>query len=42
MTGEIEVQGDITLMMSLQDLEASPEQQALAEEVVARLMAITE
>jgi len=42
MSGEIEVQGDITLMMSLQDIEASPEQQALAEEVVARLTAITD
>jgi len=42
MSGEIEVEGDVTLMMSLQDLEASPEQQALAEEVVGRLTAITE
>ena len=42
MSGQIEVQGDITLMMSLQDIEASPEQQALAEEVVGRLMSITE
>ena len=42
MSGEIEVQGDVTLMMSLQDIEASPEQQALAEEIVARLMAITD
>lgn len=42
MSGEIEVQGDITLMMSLQDIDATPEQQALAEEVVGRLMAITE
>ncbi len=42
MSGEIEVQGDITLMMSLQDIEASPEQQALAEEVVTRLTAITD
>lgn len=41
MSGEIEVQGDITLMMSLHDIEATPEQQALAEEVVARLTAIT-
>jgi hypothetical protein len=41
MSGEIEVQGDITLMMSLQDIEASAEQQALAEEVVGRLTAIT-
>lgn len=41
MSGEIEVQGDITLMMSLQDIEATPEQQALAEEVVFRLTAIT-
>jgi len=42
MSGEIEVQGDITLMMSLQDIEATPEQQALAEEIVARLKAITD
>lgn len=42
MSGEIEVQGDITLMMSLQDIEATPEQQAVAEEVVAKLMAITD
>lgn len=42
MSGEIEVEGDITLMMSLQDIEASPEQQALAEEIVARLTAITQ
>jgi putative sterol carrier protein len=42
MSGEIEVEGDVTLMMSLQDLEATPEQQELAEEVVARLTAITE
>lgn len=42
MSGEIEVQGDITLMLSLQDIDASPEQQALAEEVVARLTAITD
>lgn len=41
MSGEIEVQGDITLMMSLHDIEATPEQQALAVEVVARLTAIT-
>jgi hypothetical protein len=42
MSGEIEVQGDITLMMSLQDIEATPEQQALAQEIVGRLTAITE
>jgi len=42
MSGDIEVQGDITLMMSLQDVEATPEQQALAEEVVTRLNEITE
>ncbi len=41
MSGEIEVQGDITLMMSLQDIDASPEQQALAAEVVTRLTTIT-
>jgi len=42
MSGEIEVQGDITLMMSLQDIEATPQQQALAEEIVARLKSITD
>lgn len=42
MSGDIEVEGDITLLMSLQDLEATPEQQALAEEVVGRLTEITE
>jgi putative sterol carrier protein len=42
MSGEIEVQGDITLIMSLQDVEATPEQQVLAKEIVSRLTAITE
>lgn len=42
MSGEIEVAGDVTLLMSMQDVEATPEQQALADEVVARLHAITE
>jgi len=42
MSGEIEVEGDITRMLSLQDIEATAEQQSLAEEIVGRLMAITE
>lgn len=42
MSGEIEVQGDITRILSLQDIDATPEQQALAEEVATRLAAITE
>lgn len=42
MSGEIEVEGDVTRMMDLQDLEATPEQEALAEEVIDRLTAITE
>lgn len=42
MSGDIEVVGDVTLLMSLQDIEATPEQQALAEEVVGRLTEITE
>lgn len=41
MSGEIEVEGDITLMMSLQDMEATPDQQALAQEIVDRLQSIT-
>ena len=42
MSGEIEVEGDVTRLMDLQDIEATPEQQALAEEVIERLTAITE
>ena len=42
MSGEIEVEGDVTMLMSLQDIEATSEQQALAEEVVGRLTTITE
>lgn len=42
MSGEIEVTGDITQLLSLQDVEPTPEQQALGEEVAARLVAITE
>lgn len=41
MSGEIEVEGDITRMLSLQDIEATADQQALAEEIVGRLTAIT-
>ena len=42
MSGEIEVEGDVTLIMSLQDVDPTPEQQALAEEVADRLASITE
>jgi hypothetical protein len=42
MTGEIEVTGDVTRILSLQDIDATAEQQQLAEEVAARLRAITE
>lgn len=42
MSGEIEVEGDITRMLDLQDIDATPEQQALAEEVINKLTAITE
>lgn len=41
MSGEIEVEGDVTMVMALQDVEPTPEQQELAEEVIARLQAIT-
>lgn len=41
MSGEIEISGDVTLLMALQDVEPTAEQQALAEEVVQRLTAIT-
>jgi len=42
MSGEIEVEGDVTRIFDLQDISATPEQQALAEEIVQRLGAITE
>ena len=41
MSGEIEVEGDVTMLMSLQEIEPTPEQQTLAEEVVARLLEMT-
>lgn len=41
MSGEIEVEGDITRIMLLQDFEPTPEQQALGEQVAERLRAIT-
>jgi hypothetical protein len=41
MSGEIEVEGDITRLLSLQDFEATAEQQKLADEIVGRLRSIT-
>lgn len=41
MSGEIEVEGDVTRMLALEDLDATPEQQALGQEVLDRLSAIT-
>ena len=42
MSGEIEVEGDVTRILDLQDIDATPEQQALAEQIIGRLTAITE
>lgn len=42
MSGEIEVEGDVTRMLALEDLDATPEQQELAQEVLNRLTAITD
>lgn len=42
MTGEIEVTGDVTMIMNLQELDPTAEEQALADEISARLQAITE
>lgn len=41
MSGQIEIEGDITRLMFLQDLSPSPEQQEIGEEVARRLQAIT-
>jgi hypothetical protein len=41
MSGDIEVEGDVTLMFEMQDLDPSPEEQALAEAVASRLKDIT-
>ena len=41
MSGEIEVEGDITRLLSLQDFEATAEQQRIAEQIAARLREIT-
>lgn len=41
MSGDIEVEGDITRLFSLQDFTTTPEQQQLADEVVIRLRGIT-
>lgn len=42
MQGQIEVEGDITRLFFLQDLDPSPEQLELGMEITARLTAITE
>lgn len=41
MSGQIEVEGDITRLLFLQDLSPTPEQQEVGEEVARRLQAIT-
>lgn len=41
MSGEIEVEGDISMIMAIQDMDPTPEQQALAQEVADRLRDIT-
>lgn len=41
MTGDIEVEGDITLLFSLQDIDATAEQKQLVDQVAERLRAIT-
>lgn len=41
MSGEVEVEGDVTLIMELQALDPTPEQQALVDEVASRLAEIT-
>lgn len=42
MSGDIEVQGDISMIMAIQDIDPTPEQQALGQEVADRLRDITE
>lgn len=41
MSGEIEVEGDVTMLLSLQDAQPTEEQQRLADEIATRLRAIT-
>ena len=41
MSGQIEVEGDVTRLLFLQDLDPSPEQMALGQEVADKLQAIT-
>lgn len=41
MGGQIEVEGDITRLLFLQDLDPTPEQAAVGEEIATRLQAIT-
>ena len=41
MSGEIEVEGDVSMIMALQDIDPTAEQQSLAEEVANRLRDIT-
>lgn len=42
MTGQIEIEGDITRFMYLQDMDPTPEQAELGEEIAGRLKAITD
>ncbi len=41
MSGEITVEGDVSRLLDLQDMDPTADQQALAEKVVSRLEAIT-
>jgi len=42
MTGQMEIEGDVTRLLYLQDLEPSEEEMVLGQEIVDRLMAITD
>lgn len=42
MTGQMEIEGDVTRLLYLQDLEPSEEELVLGQQVAERLMAITE
>jgi len=42
MTGQLEVQGDVTRLLYLQDLDPTPDQMELGAEVAHRLLAITD
>lgn len=41
MSGEIEIEGDITVLLDLQDVNPTPAQEATAREVADQLLAIT-